>query len=337
MAKKEKLAAEAEMERINAVSSPLSFSYQWTHCQAAESAYAKDVGAGHAAPGRLHPGLISSSFASSSKPREKPKGDKWANYTSAKDLGIEDLDTSQTAYEVEQEIKGRAARDVGKWEEVVETPVQAYTDAEASGTYKRKLGEYGVDDNAAEGEEFKFAHRDKRPLRDPYATDDWDPDAVLGKMKIKTKESGGTASGSGGAFVSKPPPVEFKPAGVDLDREKWTGKLEIRTGSRSPVKPSQEELVYVNGGWNKLEEDEDGGAGVEDAAGEGSASGEAKDVKPDLAVSDAADTKANIPPKDTETTDVKPDLEADISTSQPAAAASSMFKKRRAPPGGRKK
>ena len=224
---------------------------------------------------------------------------------------------------------------MGKWEEVVETPVQqAYDDAESSGTYKRKLGEYGVDDNAAEGEEFKFAHRDKRPVRDPYAADDWDPDAVLGKMKIKTKES------SGSAFVPKPPPVESKPAGVDLDREKWTGKLEIRTGSRSPVKASHEGLVYVDGGWNKLEMDE-AGAAEEDSAARRSADDEpaikAEDVKPVLATPIGADTKAGEPNADDVTADVKPDVEADTSATSASAAASSMFKKRRAPPGGRKK
>lgn len=312
--------------------------------KAAESAYAKDIGAGHAGPGKLHPGLTSSSFASSSKPREKPKGDKWANYTSAKDLGIEDLDTTQTAYEVEQEIKGRAARDVGKWEEVVETPVQqAYDEAESSGTYKRKLGEYGVDDNAAEGEEFTFAHRDKRPLRDPYANDDWDPDVVLGKMKIKTKESSGAASGS--VFGAKPPPVEFKPAGVDLDREKWTGKLEIGTGSRSPVKQSKEGLVYVDGGWNKPEQDEHGeaGSGAADTGPSASAGAEdvkptvVEDIKPDLAVPETADTKARTPPSFTAEHDVKHDEGADPTAPTATAATSSMFKKRRAPPGGRKK
>jgi hypothetical protein len=62
--------------------------------------------------GRMHP----SAGATTSKAREssKPK-DKWANYTSAKDLGFTD-EADKTAYEVEQEVKGRAANAPGAWQ-----------------------------------------------------------------------------------------------------------------------------------------------------------------------------------------------------------------------------
>lgn len=214
------------------------------------------------------------------------------------------------------------------------------TEGEALGGFKRKLGEYGADDDAAEGEDFKFAHRDKKPLRDPYAQDDWDPDAVLGKMKFKAKDSAGSGSGT---RVNGPARVEYQPPlGQDLDREKWTGKLEIGgTDGQQVAKADREGLV--NGGWHKIEKTEnegpDGEAPVvqEDAvrtSQEVDAKPTVEEVKPD--VEEAPPTQPDIPSAVNSTDDVKPEVAADSAT-PPPAAASSMFKKRRAPPGGRKK
>jgi hypothetical protein len=71
--------------------------------------------------------------------------------------------------------------------EVGEEPGYLYTgEGSGSGTgEKRKLGEYGGDE--AEGEGFKFEHRDKRAVRDVY-DEDWDPKQVLGKARVRVKE-----------------------------------------------------------------------------------------------------------------------------------------------------
>lgn len=287
----------------------------------------------------MHP----SAGASNSKGREasKPK-DKWANYTSAKDMGFHDEETQKSTYEIEQELKGRAAAAIGAWEEVVETPPQATWSEEGGEGYKRKLGEYMVDDNMAEGEGFKFAHRDKRPVRDPYDDDDWDPKAALGKIKFKSKSSG--------AKREDEVKAEAEAAG-GLDREKWTGKLEMKTGS-SPQKSTRPDgLVYINNGWNKVDDVEADPA--EDPAAE-------EDVKPDVKVEEIqrslgedAPTDATAPSSDGDaphtkialSDDIKPDIEhsaatsstQDVEAAAPASSATNLFKKRRPPPSNRKK
>ena len=261
----------------------------------------------------MHP----SAGASTSKAREssKPK-DKWANYTSAKDLGIEGIDTSESSYEVEQQIKGRAAKDIGAWETVVEpAPVPMYYSEEGAVMGKRKLGEYDVNDEAAEGEEFKFAHKDKRPVRDPYDDDDdWDPKAALGQIRLKSKtktEDGGKAN------VVKQELQQEK--GVDIDRSKWTGRLDIGV----PTSPTKG-LVSLEGGSNRVEQDEAEESGAtRTAEDEGEETKPAlQDIKPDVEEA-ALEKSAPVPDSAIESTeDVKPE----------APSSSSMFKKRRPPP-----
>lgn len=329
-AKHEKARADAEMARIEAVSRALApYQRQDTNAQAAEAAYAKDTHLSGSRPmlSRMHP----SAGASTSKAREpsKPK-DKWANYTSAKDMGFDDEDTQKSAYEIEQEIKGRAAPEVGAWQEVVDVPQnQSWSEAGPEG-YKRKLGEYAVDDNDAEGEGFTFAHRDKRHVRDPYDDDDWDPKAALGKIKFKSKVTGSTEK--------KEEDIKAEPVG-GLDREKWTGRLDLKT-ELSPTKPTRTDgLAYVNGGSNKV--------GGQDIQGT-----EDQDRKPTLddkpEIPDVSALDQAIPQNDIPTTavapDVKPDIDAfdqklptELTTVETAAAPSNLFKKRRPPPGNRKK
>lgn len=260
----------------------------------------------------MHP----SAGASTSKPREssKPK-DKWANYTSAKDLGIEGLDTSESSYEVEQQLKGRAAKEIGAWETVVETsqPQVYYTQDEVLGG-KRKLGEYNVNDEAAEGEDFKFAHKDKRPVRDPYDDDDWDPKAALGQIKLKSKvkkdESSERASG-----VKQELQTE---KGVAMDRSKWTGRLEINA-STSPTKRSADLQDVDN---------QDPDAVPSEPAEAEETKPVVEDVKPNVEESSADQTPPVTASSDAPFEETKPE----VTPVAQAASASSMFKKRRPPP-----
>ena len=275
----------------------------------------------------MHP----SAGASTSKPREssKPK-DKWANYTSAKDLGIEGLDTTETTFAVEQQLKGRAANDIGAWETVVEPPppvvYYAQDGAEDVVGGKRKLGEYDVNDEAAEGEEFKFAHKGKRPLRDPYDDDDWDPKAALGQIKLKSKlkkeESAETSN-----VVKQELQTE---RGVAMDRSKWTGRLEMNANGADVPKSPTKEYVFLDGGWNKVSGDGNAEGPVEPA--ESGLTDRVKpneeDVKPILG--DAPVTSVADPAKSVDA--IAPDLKPDVPAGTEASAPSSMFKKRRPPP-----
>jgi WW domain-binding protein 4 len=291
----------------------------------------------------MHP----SAGATTSKAREssKPK-DKWANYTSAKDLGFTD-EADKTAYEVEQEVKGRAANAPGAWQVVVDP--QAGLDEEeddgqgiVEGSWggKRKLGEYAVeDDEKAEGEEFKFAHRDKRPVRDPYDEDDWDPKAALGGLKFKSKDKG---LGGTTARVKSEEEIKREQEGA-LDRAKWTGRLELNkvetTPSTAETKPKQEGLAYVDGGWNKVEDAQDTTGSGNEATQSDSKPVLDEDVKPDLPESHEPVSKDESKVTTTKTTeavaeDVKPDVSAPVSDPAPP---SSLFKKRRPPPSNRKK
>ena len=145
------------------------------------------------------------SSASTSRIREKPK-DKWANYSSAKDLGFDDEETQKSAYEIEQELKGRAG-EVGAWEEVVEQAPTLYEDTVQNDEVKRKFEE-----DEEDHESFKI--RDKR-VRDVYDDQDWDPKRVLGGLKLKVKEE------KTGRAVQEPEPA------TGLDRNGWSGKLEL--------------------------------------------------------------------------------------------------------------
>jgi WW domain-binding protein 4 len=217
--------------------------------------------------------------------------------------------------------------------EVGEEPGYLYTgEGSGSGTgEKRKLGEYGGDE--AEGEGFKFEHRDKRAVRDVY-DEDWDPKQVLGKARVRVKEE--RLFGERRSVEE-----EVKEEVGGLDREGWTGRLEFNEAAvagkgKAKAKTGRDGLVYQEGGgWVKAEPDtqpvELGGS--QDAPHGGS-------VQQDSESPNQSSRTLKIEPEDSPTLDIKPVLEPEQSAVPSAgeSASGGLFKKRRPPPGaGRKK
>jgi WW domain-binding protein 4 len=206
---------------------------------------------------------------------------------------------------------------------------QYYPDAESSVVAgKRKLGEYEVNEEE-DAETFKFQHKDKRPVRDPYDDDEWDPKKALGGLKIKTKEQKMFETKKEQSPQSAVKDEKQNEGG--LDREKWSGRLELQEG------PSRPGMVFApnGGGWVKTE-----GSSSQPAE---EVNQEPVDQKPsfeeeaDVTVpgSDKAQIAMQAPEAESETAplDVKPNSAA-TETETPAAG---LFKKRRPPPSNRKK
>ncbi|WOO76775.1 Zinc finger protein ZOP1 [Vanrija pseudolonga] len=275
---------------------------------AAKSAHAKDKGMSAPAPAPRRVAI-----ASSSRTRTAPSGDKFANYSSAAQLGFDDEETQLSSYEIEQMVRGRGTA-VGAWEEVVE-PKVVYG-ADGLPELKRKADEAEVVDED-DPDSFKFSHRDKRPVRDVWDDDDWDPKAALSGLKLKSK---GSAGDNPAEAKPTPAPAAAPVApGAALDRSAWSGKLELGAGSSGAAAARAE-------GESESKEDK---PDAPDAAPEPKAEDEAKPA-------DAAQLADSKP-------DVKPGAEAAAAvpaSAEPAAepaAPSSMFKKRRPPPSSRKK
>jgi hypothetical protein len=164
-------------------------------------------------------------------------GDKFANYSTASQLGLVDEDEPlPTTFEIEQMLKNKETK-VGQWESV---------SAEPTGLSRSLKTEHGAD-GEEETEGWKFAHRGKRAVRDPYDDDDFDPSAIL-KMRKKTKQEG---------EVAPPPPLVIPtPEELDgrdgaLDREGWSGKIALNPAVETEGK---KDMVYQSGGgWVKVE------------------------------------------------------------------------------------
>lgn len=298
--------------------------------KAAQAAHAQDVlVAGPSRQSLLYTlnHAASSASASGQKRPAKPV-DKFANYSSAAQLGLVEEGTAPSSYEVEQMIRNRETK-VGQWEEIVNEPTGLHS---AAGRASQEEDE--------EGEGWKFQHKGKRPVRDPYEDDDFDPSAVI-KMRKRVKSEGKPNP------QSPPPPAllasdrEVDPKAM-LDREAWSGKIDL-DGGLSPKK--KDGMVYqAGGGWVKLEDGPDGlppvGNDIKaDTSGddvEHVNSAEVSDVKPDMVAHEAAvPTHNDIKP-------VVPNSEADLpfaaSEATPAdTAPTGLFKKRRPPPSSRKK
>lgn len=157
--------------------------------------------------------------------------DKFANYSTAQQLGFDDEETQKSSYEVEQELKGRAG-EPGGWETVEGEPSGAYTPPIEGESSKRKLGEYVLKEEEDQ-ESWRLQHREKR-TRDPYDDDDYDPKTALKGLKVRVKEE---------TVVGDPPPETL------LQRENWSGKIELGKAKEKPL------LVYNGdgGGWVKEE------------------------------------------------------------------------------------
>ncbi|WVF68786.1 hypothetical protein IAT40_003558 [Kwoniella sp. CBS 6097] len=302
----------------------------------AAAAYANDAasGASTSKPSILESIAASSAAALAARrppPRDKGK-DKFSNYSTAEQLGYvapEELE-EKSAYEIEQEIKGRAG-EAGKWETVESEPTASYTppvdvgENSAAAGEKRTWSNRQVEDERDENDNWKIEY-DKKGKRaahahDPYE-DDFDPAASLKGIKVKKKEE---------KILQDPAKVKKDDVGA-LKREGWSGKLELNapsaTSSSSKTPASRDGLQYVDGGWVKKEDGDaqENGANVKSNGDE--------DVKPDW---EKADGPGNKAVQGTEqTADIKPSVESSAPAAEPAGG-SSMFKKRRPPPSNRKK
>ncbi|WWC71038.1 uncharacterized protein I206_104991 [Kwoniella pini CBS 10737] len=294
VAKKEKAAEAAEMARIEA---------------SAAAAYANDRASGLASSSKSP--LPSTStppppIASSSRP--KAPTDRFSNYSTAEQLGFHE---TKTAYEIAQEIKN----DIGQpsaWE-TVEIP-SSVEGGNLIGE-KRKFGVNGEEEDE-ENEGWKFEY-DKpslqhKKVKDPYE-DDWDP-SYLKKLKVKKKED---------KIIVNPEQVKKELEEKGLNRQKWTGKLELNAPATTS-KPGKEGLEYIEGGgWVKKDDEDDNGViTTEDQTTE--------DVKPDLSEKNGvADGEIEQPSMG--------DTKSAVAAEEPPTTGASMFKKRRPPPSSRKK
>ncbi|WVR06579.1 hypothetical protein IAU60_003611 [Kwoniella sp. DSM 27419] len=287
-AKREKAQEAAEMARIEAL---------------AAAAHAKDT---HTRAPSSRPSVLqaiassSAAAAAARRPiRDKPK-DKFANYSTAEQLGLVNPDEEESSYEIEQQLGGKVG-EAGQWEVVEAEPGAAYTPAEGS---KRTRDQR--DDDEAEGEGWKFDHKGKKAVRDPYE-DDWDPASL--KLKLKSKEKR--------VFEDK---NKVKEEDGALKRELWSGKIELNP--MMTEKRDANSLVYRDGGWVKQEDGTSAAGTVKsDQTGE-------EDTKPDLTTEGEVDGDGSA---QADAPDTKPTVAAE------AAGGSSMFKKRRPPPSSRKK
>lgn len=190
-------------------------------------------------------------------------------------------------------------------------PVPAEAESSTAGA-KRKLGEYISVKNEQDDNHEGWRIRQKK---DPYDEEEWDPRAAI---KGKVKQETGSGSERKSAEVKKE-------EGRALDRDAWTGRLEL-----NPVTSAGKEregLVYVEGGgWIKPESV---GAAGEAGQAEPNIVEREKNVKPDVPDTSTEGIKREpILAKTNEAlSDVKPEIEG----------SSSLFKKRRPPPSSRKK
>jgi WW domain-binding protein 4 len=263
-------------------------------------------------------------------------GDKFANYSTASQLGLVDDETPQpTTFEIEQMLKNKETK-VGQWEAV----------AEPTGLYS---GSSGIrNEHAADGEEetegWKFQHKGKRPVRDPYDDDDFDPSAIL-KMRKKVKQNGEEMPAPAPVPVEIPTAEELDKKDGALDRDKWSGKIEFTNGDTSETggeganmqsSPKKKDgLTFQSGGgWVKL----DSGA-LANASVSQTLVGTDNSANMFGVATTEEDSKPTLP----EPVEEKPVVEKEAEATPTAvavggeASSSGLFKKRRPPPSSRKK
>lgn len=279
----------------------------------------------------VRPSSLASSSASpapsssTAKARDSRPKDKFSDYSTAAQLGFVDPDTEKSAYEIEQEIKGRAG-EPGQWEEVVVPPPLTEASMSMTGA-KRNRGE-----EDEEGEGWKFEHKGKKPVHDPY-DDDWDSSSLKG-LKVKKKEEtlfkDKNMKEKEGVIKQEPSTQAWQQVqpkdGPGLQKEGWTGKIELK-----PKTKGNDKVFIPGGGWVKVE-------GSQAHEGKREESEAAEDVKPDMKkLEEAVLVEATAVTNEAmeEEQDVKPDVSAP-SAPEPASSGS-MFKKRRPPPSNRKK
>ncbi|KAJ7132802.1 hypothetical protein C8R43DRAFT_1206457 [Mycena crocata] len=168
--------------------------------QAAQIAFAQDVGAGRA---KLSSGPAPSASVPARKPPPKPSN-PYTNYSTAKSLGYDDPDAERLAAEAERRRMQGVA---GEWEMVASSSSEA-----------ARIGETGIKRSAEaldEGESREFKLRKK--TMGTGLGEIWDPGAI--SIPLKRKEEP--------AEPLLPPSPPSPPTAEDTDRPKWA-KLQWR-------------------------------------------------------------------------------------------------------------
>jgi WW domain-binding protein 4 len=232
---------------------------------------------------------------------------------------VEEDEAVPSTFEIEQMVRNRDTK-IGQWEEVTNEPSGLY-----SGNGNGIKTEHGADEEE-ETEGWKFQHKGKRPIRDPYDDDDFDPSAIL-KMRKKVKQDG-----------EQPVPVEIPTAEElasregALDREKWSGRIELNPAPGTGTSPTKKDgLVYQKGGgWVKVEEGGDQGREEE------------QDTKPGEEQLGNQEAEGGVQKPAADVKPVLPGLALEagsqgLDSTASGEAAGGLFKKRRPPPSSRKK
>lgn len=210
-----------------------------------------------------------------------------------------------SSYEIEQMVRGRDTK-VGGWEEVT-TPVIVYgVDGVPVPQHGEGSGSAGAAAPAYEDDHdnFKIQQGTKRPVRDVYDDDEFDPQALLGGLKFKSKER------KIGEAEPEAPKEEAKEEGKPESGGKGWAKISINPND-SNVKCELEVSDELEAVTAAHAESSDAN-GLDDAKPE---------IKPTMTV---------IP----EPSPVPAAASAEAGSS---SGGSSMFKKRRPPPSSRKK
>ncbi|WVO14309.1 hypothetical protein L204_101941 [Cryptococcus depauperatus] len=289
-AKKEKAQEVAEMARIEA---------------AAQAAHAHDTLAGLSRPSSSVSLAVTAPCAPPARlnrPRDTKPTDKWANYSTAAQLGFVDPDVEKSSYDVQQELKNSVG-EPGQWEEVAAPSINVNGEGrsnEIAGN-KREREEDGTNEG------WRFDHKGKKPIHDPY-DDDFDPTS-LKLLKIKKK---GKDKGIKNLAVD---PSSAPEAMQGLKREGWSGKLVLEPAVKTEgnqVFTSASDEIKIEGQDNPVKH-ENG----EDKAGK-------EDVKP----TEAALTEENTVEKEAEAeVNVKFGVSELSVPESTAPGGGSMFKK----------
>ena len=149
--------------------------------QAAQAAFAQDVGSGLVKPGSSSRSTTSSTTIqkpAATKP-SKPS-DPWANYSTAASLGYTDPEEDRLKAEAERRRMQGVA---GEWE-VVEQPTENKVDNEADATPEPSRKR--VAEGLADSEDTRNYKLRKKVA--PSVTDDWDTDFIPIKLKPRKME-----------------------------------------------------------------------------------------------------------------------------------------------------
>ena len=176
-----------------------------TTAQAAQAAFAQDVGSGLVKPGSSsRPTTLPTPVQKPTATKPSKPSDPWANYSTAASLGFADPDEERVKAEAERR---RTQGVAGEWE-VVEQPTLNKTNDEADTTHepsKKREAEGTLD--SEDTRNFKLRRRIA-----PSVVDDWDADLIPIRLKPKKTEEvqeptgeakGEESSRSGGAVPIK--------------------------------------------------------------------------------------------------------------------------------------